>query len=261
MRHYLGLFLMLILGACSSLPKPGSGLKEVSGLGEGNEWVKRAAEVEGDPWSRARRVEMRLSGEWQRIVERLQPGLVDTGFRKRSVEVFEPKLGRVVQTHEGPMGTKVVKRTGRDVEMFYNGEREKDGVKRASAALVADAYCLFGFGASWMKEKGEDFRVVGKRSFAGEKCVLVEAVVRPGFGESKEDWVIAWIGEETKRVHRVQLTLFGLESTAMADVDVVRSAFRAGPKGTEWAAHYVEHAQRPLLVKAHEWVLNGIEVE
>jgi hypothetical protein len=257
----MGLFLMVTLGACSSLPKPGSGLVEVRGLGDGAEWVRRAAEVEGDAWRRAKRVEMRFSGEWRRIVERLQPGLVDTGFRKRSVEVYEPGLGRVRQTHVGPMGTKVVKRTGREVEVVYNGVREKDEVKRASAALVADAYCLFGFGASWLQERGRDFRVVGRRSVAGEDCVLVEAVVRPGFGESKEDWVIAWIGEETRRVHRVQLTLFGLESTAMADVDVVRSRFRAGPKGTEWAGCYVEHVQRPLLVKAHEWVLEGIEVE
>jgi hypothetical protein len=230
-------------------------------MGEGAEWVRRAAEVEGDAWRRVKRVEMRFSGEWRRIVERLQPGLVDTGFRKRSVEVYEPGLGRVRQTHEGPMGTKVVTRTGRKVEVVYNGVREEDEVRRASAALVADAYGLFGFGASWLQERGREFRVVGRRSFAGEKCVLVEALVRPGFGESKEDWVIVWIGEGTRRVHRVQLTLFGLESTAMADVDVVRSAFRAGPKGTEWARRYVEHVQRPLLVKAHEWVLEGIEVE
>jgi hypothetical protein len=46
----------------------------------------------------------------------------------------------------------------------------------------------------------------------------------------------------------------------MADVDVVRSAFRAGPKGTEWAGRYVEHVQRPLLVKAHEWVLEDVRV-
>ncbi len=257
----MGLFLMVILGACSSLPKPGSGLAEVSGMGKGTEWVRRAAEVEGDAWSKVERVEMRFSGEWRRIVERLQPGLVDTGFRKRSVEVYEPGKGRVTQTHVGPMGTKVVTRTRREVEVVYNGVREGDAVKRASAALVADAYCLFGFGASWLQERGKDFRVVGRRSFAGEECVLVEAVVRPGFGESKEDWVIAWIGEETRRVQRVQLTLFGLESTAMADVDVVRSAFRAGPKGTEWAGRYVEHVQRPLLVKAHEWALEAIKVE
>jgi hypothetical protein len=31
--------------------------------------------------------------------------------------------------------------------------------------------------------------------------------------------------------------------------------------GTVWAGRYVEHVQRPLLVKAHEWALEAIEVE
>ena len=67
----MGLFLMVILGACSSLPKPGSGLVEESGMGEGSEWVRRAVEVEGDAWSKAERVEMRFSGMSQKRIRDL----------------------------------------------------------------------------------------------------------------------------------------------------------------------------------------------
>lgn len=250
-----------MLSACSALPKPGSGLKAIDSGKRGEDWVREAALASGDAWGRAESVEMRYSGEWRRIVERLQPGLVDSGYRKRSVETYQPRVRRVIQTHTGPMGEKKVVRSKGEVEVVYNGVKEADEVKRASAALVADAYCLFGFGASWLNKRGADFKVVGNRVFAGEPCVLVEAVVKPGFGLSEEDWLIAWIGKNSLRVHRVQLTLFGLESTAMADVDVVRSEFRKGPMGTEWPGRYVEHVQRPILVKAHEWVLEDLKME
>jgi hypothetical protein len=239
-----------------------------SGLGEGNEansqegkrWVLDAAAAAGDPWKRCERVEMVLSGEWRRIVEKLQPGLVDSGYRKRSVEVYEPRLNRVTQTHTGPMGSKRVLRSGRDLELRFDGVLATDPEKRASAALVADAYGLFGFGASWLADKGTDFELIGRKTLAGESCRLVQVTLTPGFGNSERDWVIAWIGEETKRLHRVQMTLLGLESTAGADVDVVFSEWRTGPKNTTWAGRYVEHVQRPILTKAHEWQLDSLTV-
>lgn len=257
-RLAAGIF-SLLLASCSVLPRPGAEL-DGDQPERAEALVREAAAAAGDAWRRTERVEMRLSGEWRRVVEKLQPGLVDSGFRKESVEIYEPKKGRVTQTHEGPLGTKEVRRSGREVVVLFNGVEETDAEKRASAALVADAYGLFGFGASWLAEKGDDFEVVGERRFAGEECVLVQAVARPGFGESEEDWVIAWIGRGSKRLHRVQMTLFGLESTAMADVDVVFSEWCAGPKGTQWAGRYVEHVQRPILTKAHEWVMEELRV-
>jgi len=248
------------ISSCSVLPRPGAGHEVVGEAPSGRALVEASAEAAGDAWRRTERVEMRLSGRWQPIVEKLQPGLVDSGFRKTSVEVYEPRKGRTSQRHEGPLGTKVVRRENGKVELRFNGVVEEDAEKRASAALVADAYGLFGFGASWLAARGSDFRVIGVREFAGERCWMVEAVVRPGFGEAAQDWVIAWIGQESKRTHRVQLTLFGLESTAMADVDVVFSDFQAGPMGTWWAGRYVERVQRPILTKAHEWELEGLKV-
>ena len=251
-----------MLCSCSALPRPGSDLhKRVNSGLEAKALLTQAAKASGDPWQRCQRVEMQLSGEWCGIVERLQPGLVDSGFRKRSTEVYEPQLGRVTQRHTGPLGTKEVIRRGREIVVRVNGERVEDAEKKASAALVADAYGLFGFGASWLLANGDDFQVIGNKRFADEPCCLISTELMPGFGESEKDWVIAWIGVHTKRLHRVQMTLFGLDSTAGADVDVVFGEWFSGPHGTQWAGHYVEHVQRPILTKAHEWRLEALQVQ
>jgi hypothetical protein len=78
---------------------------------------------------------------------------------------------------------------------------------------------------------------------------------------SEADGVIAWIGNQTKRLHRVQLTLNGLESTAGADVDVTFGNFRPGPEETEWPHHFVERIRRPINAKAHEWKLTTIDLK
>ena len=252
----------MILSSCSGLPQPGPDLKGRMDLAvDGKALLTEAAQAAGDPWRRCERVEMQLSGEWCDLVERLQPGLVDSGFRKRSTEVYEPGLGRVTQRHTGPLGTKEVTRSGRNIAVRVNGAVVEDTEKTASAALVADAYALFGFGASWLVAKGSHFQVIDKKRLAEESCWLVSMEIKPGFGESERDWVIAWIGSETRRLHRVQMTLFGLESTAGADVDVVFNDWLSGPHGTQWAGHYVEYVQRPILTKAHEWRLESIKVQ
>ena len=77
---------------------------------------------------------------------------------------------------------------------------------------------------------------------------------------SEADGVIAWIGDETQRLHRVQLTLLGLESTAGADVDVTFSDFQAGPYGTEWPREFDERIRRPFDVPAHRWRMTGLKL-
>jgi hypothetical protein len=186
--------------------------------------------------------------------------LVDAGFRKSSTEIYTPGRNSVSQLHRGPAGEKRVQRSPGNLEIWRNGEVSRGTEERRAAALVADAYTLFTFGSSVLKERGTSWRLLGRRMLHGESCQLIAGTLRPGLGESSADGVIAWIGLETKRLLRLQFTLNGLESTAGADVDVTFNDFQPGPYGTEWPRHFLERVRRPLDVKAHEWKMTNLTI-
>jgi hypothetical protein len=222
--------------------------------------LKASSARAGDPWQRLRSVTVNYDGEWTRLVPKLQPVLADITYRKSSVETYEPRSRRVTQTHTGLAGTKVVVRTPNSISVSRNGTAATDAEERAAASLVADAYTVFTFGSSVLLARGSDWRLMGSARVGSEKCTLVSGIVKPGFGDSPADAVIAWIGNETQRLLRVQLTLNGLATTAGADVDVKFSDFQPGPAGTEWPRRYLEYVRRPLNVKAHDWRMTAIKV-
>ena len=246
------------LASCTTLPRPQI-TPQSAGDPEAVRILRESSKQGGDSWQRLQRVEVAYDGKWSRFVERTQPILVDSGYRKRSVETYTPSLNRVLQVHRGPLGEKRVQRTPGRIKVWRNGEEASDRVELQAAALVADAYTLFTFGSSVLSKRGSGWQLAGHRTLHGERCSLVEGTLRPGLGESDADAVIAWIGTETKRLHRVQFTLNGLESTAGADVDVTFGDFEAGPYGTEWLRHFVERVRRPLDVEAHEWRMTKLK--
>lgn len=248
--------------SCSSLPKPGAAqAKSTVPLPDGLSLLQDAARTSGDAWQRSRKVSVSFEGEWSRVVPRLQPVLVDSRYRQMSDEVYEPRSSQMRQTHRGPGGVKTVVRDGRSVEVRYDGRVAEDPEVRAAAALVADGYSMFLFGAGWLLEKGSGWQTIGVEETDGRDCYLVQGLLRPGLGDASEDHVIAWVEQGTSRLVRVQFTLNGLESTRMADVDVSLSNHRRLPDGTEWPQRFVETIQRPVKLKAHEWRLTSIRVE
>lgn len=249
------------LASCSSLPLPGDPANTaIADAPDAASLVEASAKQSGDAWRNGHVVDVRFDGKWSPIATRLQPDLTDPGYRKTSHETYVPRESRVTQRHRGPAGTKRVERTPQSIEIKYAPKREVTELQKAAAALVTDAYPLFLFRSSWLADRGRDFKVIGKRDLGGESCWLVEATVVPGFGGSRRDHVVAWIGRRSLRTHRVQLTLFGLESTAMADVDVTFDEFQAADRDTEWPGHFVEFIQRPFKAQAHEWWLHDIRV-
>ncbi|MGK0187146.1 MAG: hypothetical protein ACI9R3_002932 [Verrucomicrobiales bacterium] len=254
----LGL-LALTMASCTTLPRPIVEPKS-SGAAEATRLLRESSKKSGDPWQRLRQVEVAYDGEWSRFAERTQPVLVDSGYRKASTETYTPDLKKVLQVHRGAEGTKRVVRTPANIRVSRNGNAVADENELQAAALVADAYVMFTFGSSVLRERGAGWRIIGQRTLNGERCSLVSGTFRPGFGMSDADGIIAWIGEESKRLHRVQFTLNGLASTAGADVDVTFGDFQPGPNGTEWPRHFVERVRRPLDLKAHEWRMTGLKV-
>lgn len=245
--------------SCTTLPRPEVAAETDSDL-TALALLKRSSETAGRPWQRLTSVTVDYEGNWSNLAKSLQPALVDAGFRQASSETYQPGEKRVLQIHRGPAGEKRVRRTPTGVMVRRNGVTDDSAESREAAALVADAYIVFTFGSSVLYERGSSWQILEQGSLAGESCTLLAGTMRPGFGMSEADGVIAWIGNESSRLHRIQLTLNGLASTAGADVDVTFGDFRSGPDGTEWPYHFLERIRRPISAKAHEWRLTKLVI-
>ena len=222
-----------------------------------------SADAQGSEWNRFARVEVGYDGEWATFPKLTQPDLVDPAFRGSSREVYRTGPGVVEQTHEGPGGTKTVHRVRGDdqVEVSYNGEVNREEEVEDAAALVADAYAMFLFGASWLLDQGREFRYLGTRGLDGRTCELVEVSLAPGIGRSASDRAVAWIDAEDRLMRRVTFTLNGLESTRGAEVDVTMDEFVEGPGSSQWPTHFVEMIRKPVNTKAHEWWTTSLTVD
>jgi hypothetical protein len=256
-RTILAIAAAVLLVSCSSLPVPGRTTPDATTAGA-RELMLRSAARHGDAWGKYREVKVGYTGEWSPIAERLQPGLTDSGFRKSSVEIYQPATGKVRQIHTGPLGTKTVDRQRSKIQVSFNGTVSSNKEVLDSAALVADAYTVFLFGPSWLSRKGADFKFIGERTLDGERCHLIAGRLSPGFGSSGEDYFIAWIGSESLLMKRFQFTLNGLDSARGADVDVTFSDFRKAADGSVWPGTFVEYIQRPLVAKAHQWRMTSL---
>jgi len=257
----LGILLVLAVAAgCTAAPKPGA-LPPLAGGDTAEAILRSAAKASGDPWGTSSTVEVSYRGEWGSLVQKLQPTLVDARFRKESDETYTPSTARVVQIHRGPDGIKSVVRSPGSISVAYNGEPSRDEEVLASSALVADAYTIFLFGASWLAQNAENPEIVDQREFSGENCWVIQGTLRPGFGPSHEDQFLAWIGKESLRLHRFQFTLEGLESTRGADVDVIFSKFVETPGGYLFPTHFVEYVRRPIPTLAHTWDLVRLSID
>jgi hypothetical protein len=250
----------LLLVSCSTLPVPGPGGDTVRS-NDAISLLRKSASLQGDSWSNYRSVEVAYEGKWSDIATRLQPVLTDRDFRKCSIEIYQPSAGLVSQTHRGPQGTKEVNRRQRRVSVRFNGVRSTNPEVLDSSALVADAYTVFLFGSSWLAQNGRDLRCLENRSIGGELCSLVAGRLSPGLGNSHEDHFIAWISSDSGILKRFQFSLNGFESTRGADVDVVFSNHWKAADGSIWPGRFVEHIQRPLFVKAHEWKMTSLKLD
>jgi len=251
----------LFLSSCSSLPRPGAALKGSSPV-EAKAALQRSAAVHGNPWKNYRKVEVSYDGEWSTLATKIQPIITDPEFRKSSDEIYQPRSGKVRQLHRGPGGMKEVVHTrSAQTEVKFNGKRSDDAEVKAAAALVADAYTVFLFGPSWLLANGKDFSLIPDATFEGDVCQLVVGRVVPGFGNSAEDFFVAWLSKKTGLMRRFQFSLNGMESTAGADVDVEFSEFRTAADGSVWPGQFVEWIQRPILTKAHDWRMTSLTLD
>ena len=202
---------------------------------------------------------VRYEGRWASIGPRFQPVLADSKFRRGSEERLFVGERIIAQEHTGPAGKKLVVRAPGKVSVAYNRVLSNDAETKRAAALVADAYTLFLLGSFYFDRPGITLATNGEAIVDKAICDEVLAVLRPGFGETKEDRVILFIDRASKKLRRVRMTLNGIESTRGAEVDVTFRDFRR-IGGILWPTDFDERIRVPFDLHAHHWRMLGLEI-
>lgn len=218
-------------------------------------------------------ISIAYAGEWHTLVAKLQPALVDAGFRGSSEERLLLRDGLSAQFYTGPKGHKASLRHMGDgsqgtIRVWFNGEETEDAERLDAAALVADGYALFLLGPLLIANQwSRDRRVVMERlgseelTLAGRTlvCDILRLRLAPGLGKSAADDLQLFIERDTRLMRRVVFTLNGLESTrgAIARVDTFDHVPRSG---ILWPTRFHEHLVRPFPLGVHDWRLTGLDV-
>jgi hypothetical protein len=214
-----------------------------------------------------RDINVRYEGAWRPLIDRVQPVVVDKGFRGASEERLMPHAGVVAQAYTGPAGSKHVRwqrgRTGEarpgQVAVWFNGKLNTQTDADAAAALVAEAYGLFLLGPLWLAGQGHAMQMGGKARVDGRACQVVQVWKRPGLGRVALDRVAVYIDAERGIVRRVQFTLEGFANTqgAVAEVDTFEHQRRFG---VLWPMRSYEEVVHPIRLPAHDWRIVGLDV-
>lgn len=263
------LALVLLASGCASVPsldptQRGGGNEEATSL------LDASVEAHGgDAYQKLTNIAVSYDGRWGRLIQRIQPVLTDTGYRKSSEERLLLKEGIVLQRHRGPEGVKTVERRRDGAEVLYflrediDGEsagRSANDEEAAASALVADAYEMFLLGPSFLKRRAVELERLPAETIEGRSFDRVLMRIEPGFGPAAEDLVMAWFDRENHHLFRVLFTLGGLESTQGAAVDVTFRNHRR-VKGFLWPTHFFERVRAPLKIFAHEWTMTGLDLD
>lgn len=242
-----------LLAACAtSFPTARPGLAFDDGLDARTLFDRSLAAHGGDLAQAPGDFNLAMAGEWQSLIQRIQPIVTDAGFRITAEERFRPAERLYVVRHEGPLGSKHVVRTPDTIEVFYNGVRETDPQKLRATAMTTDAFQLFHFGPSLVHWRASAMVRMPDAREGGVDYRRVLATLRPGFGEADEDQVVLWIHPDTDLLFRVHLTLNGFETTQGAHVDTTFLAYdRVGPY--VFPSRFDERVRGPLRISAHQW--------
>lgn len=207
------------------------------------------------------------SGEWRPLVGRIQPEVVDEGFRGSSQERLMPRAGVVAQAYTGPRGRKQVSwRRGRgtpddlgEASVWFNGTRSTDPAALQAAALVAEGYGLFLLGPLWLVDRGLPMETAGTERVDGRLCDVINLSLSPGLGMAVTDRVAVCIDRADSVTRRVRFTLEGFANTrgAVAEVDTFDHERRFG---VLWPMRSFERIVHPIALPAHDWHVTGIDV-
>ena len=259
------------LGACSTPlplgPRP-------SGDAAAAARMRESAEVHGLAAFRTLSdINVAYDGEWRPFVDRIQPEVVDAGYRGSSQERLMPEAGIVAQSYTGPKGSKFVSwRRGEalpgaagnpprpgEVAVWFNGARSNEANAQNAAALVAEGYWLFLLGPLSLVERGLAMQMAGSERVDGHLCDVIDVWLVPGLGRATTDRLAVCIDRADAIMRRVRFTLEGFVNTqgAVAEVDTYDHQRRFG---VLWPMRSYERIVHPIALPAHDWRITGLDV-
>ncbi|MEO8010750.1 MAG: hypothetical protein ABI650_03805, partial [Dokdonella sp.] len=221
-----GMLLMTLAGCATFPPAVDRNVRFDDGLSAQQIFDRCLAAHGGDIRAYKGDINLSTDGRWYGLIQRIQPIVSDSGFRITSQERFRPSTGLYAVSHGGPDGTKHVARTRDSLDIFYNGTRESDPVKRSATAMTNDAFRMFHFGPSFILERADSMQRMSDITESGRRFHRLLATLRPGFGDADQDTVVLWIDVDTALLYRVHMTLNGFESTQGAHVDTTFLEYR-----------------------------------
>jgi hypothetical protein len=252
---------ILILGGCAqTFPQPDAGHEFTDDLTANELFARTMAAHGGDLREYPGDINLATDGDWGWWIQRIQPLVADAGYRVVAEERYRPADELYAIRYEGPEGVKKIIREGRDITVYYDGERENDPDNLAATAMTTDAVKLFHYGPSFIKHRARTMTRLPDAEDDGVRYRRVLAEIAPGFGEADDDEVVMWIHPETDLLYRVHLTLNGFETTQGAHVDTTFLAY-AEVGGYTLPNEFSERVRGPLRLWAHDWWVTDIDID
>ncbi len=260
-RNFVVCLCALLLFGCTSFPRAvPSPSGPADGLSAQQVFDRTLAAHGGDIREHQGDINLSTDGHWYALIQRIQPIVSDAGFRVTSQERYRPSEGLYAIHHQGPLGSKQVVRTAQGISVYYNGVRETDPVKLRATAMTNDAFRMFHFGPSFVKERARSMTRLADAREGGTRYRLLLATLQPGFGEAASDQVVLWIDPMTDRLFRIHMTLNGFETTQGAHVDTTFLSYRqVGPYLLP--DRFRERVRGPLKIEAHRWWTTGVDMD
>ena len=284
-RALLGAISLPWLGGCASpLPLNGTAPAASGSAPDATARLLDSARAHGlDAYRQLSDINIAYNGQWRPLINRVQPEVVDEGYRVTSEDRLMPAAGVVAQAHRGPRGSKqVLWRRGEGggevggqgsgqgsgqggtaqlgrVAVWYDGVPSTDTARLSAAAVVAECYGLFPLGPLWLAGRGLAAQRAGTERVHGRLCDVVQVWLSPGLGMVARDRVALCIDREDSITRRLRFTLEGFAGTrgAVAEVDTFEHQRHFG---VLWPMRSYEEVVHPLRIPAHDWHVTGLDV-
>jgi hypothetical protein len=254
-------FLLVIISGCASqFPNPQNAKFQSASDVDGQKLFLKTFKVHGgDAINELNDVNVGITGQWKKLITKIQPLVTDFKYRVDSQERILVKEFTYASLYTGPSGNKKVVRTPFSVIVFYNKMPSLDSQVLSSTALTADAFFTFLLGPLALHKWKDSFTRIDDKFESGNNYHRIHLLREPGFGLSKADELVLWIDAVTFRTTKIQITIEGHSTTKGAHVQVDYLDYIQVGKYL-FPSDFYEKVNAPIAIGAHAWHLTGIDI-